>query len=399
MKSFAQALELLLQSAASVAQAETLALAQCAGRILANDVISPIDVPAYDNSQMDGYAGIAVEMNNALEPLPVSQRIAAGHPGVALESGTVARIFTGAPIPPGANAVIMQEQVSVLDDGCIKLLEPVTLGQNIRPKAGDLHQGQVVLKKGRRLAPADLALSASVGIGGLTVVRRLKVAVFSSGDELRQPGEPLVSGQIYDSNRPMVASLAQELGCDVMDMGCLPDRLDETVSRMRKASEQCDVMLTCGGVSVGEEDHIKSAVSSLGALDLWKIAIKPGKPFAHGCVGNAVFMGMPGNPVAAWVTFALLVRPVLLKMSGANDRELMPQACRVPAAFDWPKPDARQEFLRGWLDESGCAQIFERQNSGVLSSVTESTGLVEIPASTPVRTGEYVRFIPYTELR
>lgn len=399
MKSFDEALALLLQSAVPVGKSQSLALAHCPGRILAKDMVSPIDVPAYDNSQMDGYAGVAVEMNNALEPMRVSQRIAAGHPGVALESGTVARIFTGAPIPPGANAVVMQEQVSVQADGRIKLLEPVAPGQNIRSKAGDLRQGQIVLHQGKRLTAADIALCASVGLRELEVMHKLRVAVFSSGDELRQPGEPLATGQIYDSNRPMILLLTRELGCEVIDMGCLPDRLDETVSRMRKAGDECDVMLTCGGVSVGEEDHIKAAVSSLGALDLWKIAIKPGKPFAHGRVGQAVFMGMPGNPVAAWVTFALLVRPVLLKMAGANAGAITTQAFRVPAGFDWPKPDSRLEFLRGWLDERGCAQIFDRQNSGVLSSVSASSGLVEIPASTPVRAGEYVRFIPYTELR
>jgi molybdopterin molybdotransferase len=348
---------------------------------------------------MDGYAGVAVEMNNALEPLTVSQRIPAGHPGGMLEPGTVARIFTGAPIPAGANAVVMQEQVGVFEDGRIKLLEPVMPGQNIRPKAGDLHQGQRVLEKGRRLAPADIALCASISLQELSVMQRLRVAVFSSGDELRQPGEALSAGQIYDSNRPMVIALTRELGCDVIDMGCLPDQLDETVSRMREASQACDVMLTCGGVSVGEEDHIKAAVSTLGSLDLWKLSMKPGKPFAFGKVGDAVFMGMPGNPVAAWVTFALLVRPVLLKMAGANEQVFKVQSYRVPAAFDWAKPDSRQEFLRGSLDDRGCARIFDRQNSGVLSSVTESTGLVEIPASTPVRAGEYVRFIPYTGLR
>jgi molybdopterin molybdotransferase len=353
-------------------------------------------VPAYDNSQMDGYAGVAVEMNNALAPLLVSQRIAAGHPGSPLAPGTVARIFTGAAIPSGANAVVMQEQTAAEDAHSIRLLQPVAPGQNIRPKAGDLHCGQVILQRGRRLSAADIGLCASVGLARVSVMRRLRVAVFSSGDELRQPGESLSFGQLYDSNRRMILALVRGAGCTPIDMGCLPDQYAVTRDRLQQAASQCDALLTCGGVSVGEEDHIKSAISALGTLDLWKVAIKPGKPFAFGRVGEAVFMGMPGNPVAAWVTFCLLIRPALLTLAGA--RVSPPIGSRRPAAFDWPQPDSRLEYLRGWLDAQGAAHIHPRQNSSVLSSVTESAGLVEIPASTPVRTGESVRFIPYTEL-
>ena len=396
MKSLNQALELLLESVTPVQETESLPVLDCSGRVLAADITSPIDVPAYDNSQMDGYAGVAVEMNNAIEPMRVSQRIPAGHPGAALEPGTVARIFTGAPIPPGANAVIMQEQAQVSEDGGVKFTEPATPGQNIRPRAGDLHAGQVILAKGRRLSAADIGLAASVGQTRATVFRRLKVAVFSSGDELRQPGEPLGFGQLYDSNRRMILALAAGLGCEVLDMGCIPDQLQETRDRIQNAAMQCDVLLTCGGVSVGEEDHIKTAIASLGSLDLWKVSIKPGKPFAFGRVGQATFMGMPGNPVAAWVTFALLIRPYLLAASGA--KAPAPKVYSIPAAFAWPKPDSRQEYLRGWIDESGRAQIHERQNSSVLSSVTECLGLIEIPPSTPISRGEFVRFIPYTEL-
>lgn len=396
MKSLDQALSVLLGSIAPVAQTESVPLQHALGRVLAAPVTSPIDVPAYDNSQMDGYVGLAVEMNNATEPLVVSQRIPAGHPGTALAPGTVARIFTGAPIPSGANAVIMQEQVQVFDDGRIKLLEPVSPGQNIRPRAGDISCGALMLEKGRRLSAADIALCASVGQAQLTVYRRLKVAVFSSGDELRQPGQALSSGQIYDSNRPMIMGLAQGLGAEVFDMGCLPDDLAVTRARLGEAAQRCDVILTCGGVSVGEEDHIKAAISALGSLDLWKISVKPGKPFAYGRVGQSVFMGMPGNPVAAWVTFALLVRPSLMAMMGTQPNP--PLGFRVQAGFEWSKPDSRQEFLRAWIDGQGRAQIHDRQNSAVLSSVTQCNGLVEIPASTPVLAGEFVRFIPYTEI-
>ena len=396
MKSLHQALELLLSSVTPLRETESLLVADCAGRVLATDITSPIDVPAYDNSQMDGYAGVAVEMNNALGPLPVSQRIAAGHPGGPLAPGTVARIFTGAAIPSGANAVVMQEQTASEGTQSIRLLQPVVPGQNIRPRAGDLHRGQVILEKGRRLSAADIGLCASVGLAQVSVMRRLRVAVFSSGDELRQPGEPLSFGQIYDSNRRMILALVQGAGCTPIDMGCLPDEPAITRDRLQQAASQCDALLTCGGVSVGEEDHIKSAISALGTLDLWKVAIKPGKPFAFGRVGEAVFMGMPGNPVAAWVTFCLLIRPALLTLAG--ERVSPPIGSRRPAAFDWLQPDSRLEYLRGWLDAQGAAHIHTRQNSSVLSSVTESAGLVEIPASTPVRTGESVRFIPYTEL-
>ena len=396
MKSLNDALDVLLESVNPVQETESLPIMDCAGRVLAANMTSAIDVPAYDNSQMDGYAGVAVEMNNATEPLPVSQRIPAGHPGTTLKSGTVARIFTGAPIPPGANAVIMQEQAQVFEDGRVKFTEPATPGQNIRPRAGDLRTGQIILARGRRLSAADIGLAASVGQTHATVFRRLKVAVFSSGDELRQPGEPLGFGQIYDSNRRMILALAAGLGCEVLDMGCIPDQLHETRDRIHRASGQCDVLLTCGGVSVGEEDHIKAAIASLGSLDLWKVSIKPGKPFAFGRVGQATFMGMPGNPVAAWVTFCLLIRPYLLAASGAKASP--PRAYPMPAGFSWPRPDSRQEFLRGWIDESGRVQIHERQNSSVLSSVTECQGLIEIPPSTPIAKGEFVRFIPYTEL-
>jgi molybdopterin molybdotransferase len=396
MKTAAEALQILISSMRPITEMGRISVVDGLGRVLAEPVVSPIDVPAYDNSQMDGYAGVAVEMNNALDPLPVSQRIAAGHPGSPLVPGTVARIFTGAAIPSGANAVVMQEQTVAADEHSIRLRQPVAPGQNIRPKAGDLHRGQVILQKGRRLSAADIGLCASVGLAEVSVMRRLRVAVFSSGDELRQPGESLSFGQIYDSNRRMILALVQGAGCTPIDMGCLPDQFAMTRDRLQQAASQCDALLTCGGVSVGEEDHIKSAISALGTLDLWKVAIKPGKPFAFGRVGEAVFMGMPGNPVAAWVTFCLLIRPALLTLAGA--RVSPPIGSRRPAAFDWPQPDSRLEYLRGWLDAQGAAHIHERQNSSVLSSVTESAGLVEIPASTPVRAGESVRFIPYTEL-
>lgn len=400
MKSLHEAQEILLQDARHRAAAslstEAQPLAALLNRVLAADVVSPIDVPAYDNSAMDGYAGGAADMNQNGSGLVVSQRIAAGHPGSPLAPGTVARIFTGAPIPPGADAVVMQEQAQVDEEGRVRFTASVNAGQNIRPRAGDLHVGQVILAKGRRLSAADVGLLASVGRDSVPVYAPLRVAVFSSGDEIRQPGESLGHGQIYDSNRPMIGAFARALGCDVTDMGCLPDSALATRAAIASAMLKHDVILTSGGVSVGEEDHIKSVIQELGSLDLWRLSIKPGKPFAFGSLGTAAFMGMPGNPVASWVTFALLVRPYLLARMGAT--AIAVQRYQVVAGFDWPGPDPRQEFLRGFIDAQGVAQIHDRQNSSVLSSVTDCTGLIEIPPATAVRKGESVGFIPYTAL-
>ncbi len=398
MKSFDETLAMLLSAARGQARRPTIALdlADSLGRIAAQPVMSAIDVPAYDNSQMDGYGGRVAEMNLSSDPLPVSQRIPAGHPGVPLVPGTVARIFTGAPIPEGANAVIMQEQAVVSEDGRVRFTAPAEPGQNIRPRAGDIKQGQIVIQAGRRLSAADLGLCASIGVGKLEVVEPLTVGVFSSGDEIRQPGETLAPGQIYDSNRPMILGLAKSLGCRVIDLGCLPDHAEVTRERLSQAATSCDLIITCGGVSVGEEDHIKAAVSELGSLDLWKIAIKPGKPFAFGRVDQAVFMGLPGNPVAAWVTFVMLVRPYILAACGVTDTD--PHSVHLPADFDWPKPDVRKEYLRGWVNSRGCLEIHARQNSGVLSSVTECEGLIEIPAGAPQKKGALLRFIPYSAL-
>lgn len=398
MRSFDDTLAMLLDAARerSLRPSVSVDLAQALGRIAAAPVAAAIDVPAYDNSQMDGYVGRVSDINLAVAPLPVSQRIAAGHPGGPLALGTVARIFTGAPIPEGANAVVMQEQTILDEDGRVSFTEPVAPGQNIRRRAGDLKKGQVVIAQGRRLSAADLGLCASVGVGRLAVVRPLIVGVCSSGDEIRQPGEPLAAGQIYDSNRPMILGLAQALGCEVMDLGCLPDCADATRQTLADAAQTCDLMITCGGVSVGEEDHIKAAVAELGVLELWKIAIKPGKPFAFGRINQAVFMGLPGNPVAAWVTFVLLVRPYILAACGVAS--VTPHSVMVPADFDWPTPDRRQEYLRGWVNARGCLEVHPRQNSGVLSSVTESEGLIEIPAGVAHRKGAIRRFIPYSAL-
>ncbi|MBM3376873.1 MAG: molybdopterin molybdotransferase MoeA [Betaproteobacteria bacterium] len=395
MKTLEQATEQLLDRAAALVERESVPLDALLGRVLADPIVSAVDVPSFENSQVDGYALRLSDLPDS-GGLPVSQRIAAGAPAGPLEPNTVARIFTGAPVPAGADAVAMQEDCEIDPDGQVLVRAPLKQGENIRPRGGDLRAGQTALPPGRRLSAADIGLIASLGHGHATVVRRLRVAVFSSGNELRQPGSPLDAGQIYDSNRPMVMSLVRGLGAEVIDMGCLPDRLDVTAGALAEASERADVILTCGGVSVGEEDHIKAAVQQEGALALWKIAIKPGKPFAFGKVGGADFLGMPGNPVSAWVTFVFLVRPFLLKRSGVLLVDPRFHVCR--AAFERSQPDPRQEFLRASLDAQGQVVPHARQNSQILSSIAESEGLVEVPMETPVRRGDLLRFYPFGSL-
>lgn len=396
MRSLESALIELLARAPTAPEAESVSLAGALGRVLAEPIRSPIDVPGFDNAQMDGFAVCSVAVMPG-HSMPVSQRIAAGHVGVPLEAGTAARIFTGAPIPPGATAVVMQEDAAVSEDGqsvSFQVVPPE--GQFIRLRGGDLSVGAEVLPAGRRLQAADLGLLASVGIESLKVHRPLKLAVFSSGDELVQPGHPLQAGQIYDSNRPMMLSMAAALGTNVTDLGVLPDRADVTREALARAGAEYDVVLTCGGVSVGEEDHVKAAVRAEGSLDLWQVAIKPGKPFAFGRVGQAAFVGLPGNPVSAWVTFVLLVRPFLLRAAGVQRVE--PQKLVVPADFSWPRPDRRQEFLRGWLQPDGRARMHEKQNSQLLTSVTQSDCLITVPAQTPIHPGDPVNVLLFESL-
>jgi molybdopterin molybdotransferase len=401
MKSLDDALWALIEKVPAAPGTEQVAVHQALGRVLAAPVVAGFDVPSFDNSQMDGYAVRLADLQlmakgDQYGPLRVSSRIAAGDASQALADNSVARIFTGAPIPDGADAVIMQEQAALQPDGSVVFSVLPPAGDNIRPRAGDLATGQQVLSAGIRLSAADLGLIASVGHAQVTVYKPLRVAVFSSGNELRQPGQALGSGQIYDSNRPMVMALVAGLGCQVSDLGCLPDQFEVTRDALAAASQDHDIILTCGGVSVGEEDHIKAAVMDQGELDLWKVAMKPGKPFAYGRIGQANFMGMPGNPVSAWVTFVMLVRPFILKASGVADP--MPEAVWLIAGFDWPKPDVRQEFLRAWIDDEGRVAIHPKQNSQLLSSVSGSRGLVEVPAKTPIQKGDQVRYFGFPGL-
>ena len=390
---------LLAQAVAPLAQ-EEVSTFDADGRVLAQDIVSALQVPAFDNSAMDGYALRCADVAAAGAVLPVSQRIAAGSMGEPLRSGTAARIFTGAPVPPGTDAVVMQEDCVAQDDGTVRVQATPRSGQNIRRAGEDIAQGSVVLRAGTRLTPAALGLAASIGLARLPVARRPRVALFSTGDELVMPGDvapqQLPPGAIYNSNRFFLRALLQRLGCEVTDCGNLPDQREATVEALRGASASHDVVLTSGGVSVGEEDHVKPAVQQLGHLDLWQIAIKPGKPFACGRVGEAHFIGLPGNPVSSLITFLVLVRPFLLRLQGVRD--VAPKSVAVSAHFDWPKPEKRREFLRVRHNAAGGLDLFPHQGSGVLTSTVWGDGLVDHPAGKTIAHGDVVRFIAFSEL-
>lgn len=394
--------------AASETDRETVSTFEADRRVLAADVVSGLQVPPLDNSAMDGYALRCADVPAAGTVLPVSQRIAAGSQGSALSAGTAARIFTGAPVPEGADAVVMQEDCELLDDGRIRVRSVPQPGLSIRRAGEDVALGATVLARGTRLTPAALGMAASIGLATLTVARRPRVALFCTGDELVMPGDVLPAqmrpGAIYNSNRFFLRALLQRLGCEVSDLGIVPDREDATVAALRSAAQDHDLILTSGGVSVGEEDHVKPAVQALGRLELWQIAIKPGKPFAYGAIprgeggdGAAChFIGLPGNPVSSLVTFVVLVRPFLLRLQGATN--VAPAAVQLPAAFDWKRADRRREFLRARRNADGALELFPNQGSGVLTSVAWGDGLVDTPAGQPIARGETVRFLPFEDL-
>ncbi len=395
------ALTELLAQARPLAGVDTVSTFDADGRVLAQAAISPLQVPQQDNSAMDGYALRCADVAAAGVELRVSQRIAAGDSGQPLLPGTAARIFTGAPVPAGADAVVMQEDCEALDDGQrVRINHLPSPGQAIRRAGEDITLGAQVLAAGTRLTPAELGLAASIGLAQLQVARRPRVALFSTGDELVMPGEVapehMRPGAIYNSNRFFLRAMLQRLGCAVTDMGVVPDRLDATVAALREAAQGHDLILTSGGVSVGEEDHVKPAVQSLGSLDLWQIAIKPGKPFAYGRIGGAHFIGLPGNPVSRFITFALVVRPFLLRLQGVVD--VAPKTIAASAGFDWPKVDKRREFLRARHGADGRLELFANQGSGVLTSVAWGDGLVDNPAGHAIARGDQVRFLPFTDL-
>ena len=412
LMSLDEALSLVLKDMKPLVQTDWVNTFDADGRVLAQDLVSQLQVPPQDNSSMDGYALRIEDVSQLGSRLRVTQRIPAGHHGHALGQGEAARIFTGAPIPAGANAVVMQEDTTAIEASNSSANLPEVMintlpleGQWIRRSGEDVTKGAVVLAKGTRLDPAALGLAASIGADKLEVTRKPRVALFSTGDELVMPGdvapENMRPGAIYNSNRFFLRALLVRAGCDVTDLGIVPDKFDATLKVLRDAAANHDLVLTSGGVSVGEEDHVKPAVEALGGLNLWQISMKPGKPFAFGFLNSQVsnhsafFMGLPGNPVSSFVTYQLLVRPFLLALQGVNSSQSEPLQMR--ADFDFPKPDKRREFLRVKRNAQGGLSLFPNQSSGVLTSVVWGDGVVDNPGSNPIQSGDWVRFYPFSE--
>jgi molybdopterin molybdotransferase len=408
------ALVALLATVRPLERLETVPTLEADGRFLAVSLRSALDVPGSDNSSMDGYAVRCADLLQAGSAgLPVSQRVPAGSAPGPLTAGTVARVFTGAPIPAGADSVVMQEEAEVVGelDGqpLVRFKSQPGPGQWIRRRGEDIALGATVLPAGTRLGPAALGLAASMGFDRLVVQGRARVALFSTGDELVMPGdippEQMKPGAIYNSNRFFLRTLLQRLGCEVTDLGIVPDRRDATLAAFAAAAQAHDLILTSGGVSVGEEDHVKPAVQQLGGLDLWQIGMKPGKPFAHGWVqredgaGRCHFIGLPGNPVSSFVTFLLLVRPFLWRLQGGSaDRPALPQARPMVAHFDLPRPDRRREFLRVRCNDQGGLDLFPNQSSGVLTSVAWADGLIDHPAGHTIARGDMVNYLSFDSL-
>ena len=396
-----EALAVLLAGASPVAEIEQVPTLEATGRVLARAQRSQIDVPPLDNSAMDGYAVRAADVKAPETRLRVAQRIQAGEVGVALEPGGAARIFTGAPVPQGADAIVMQEFCAA-EDGHVIVKKVPRPEEWIRRRGSDIRSGDEILAAGIQLRPQDTGLAASIGIARLPAYRRVRVGLFFTGDELVMPGDPLPPGRIYNSNRFTLNGLARGLGCEVRDYGIVPDSLEATRSVLRRAAAENDLIVTSGGVSVGEADFVKPAVEAEGSLLMWKIAMKPGRPLAFGRVrgggtgGEAAFIGLPGNPVSSFVTFLVFVRPFLLRTQGVAAVE--PRALEARADFDWSDPDPRREFLRVKWNQAGGLNLYPTQDSAVLTSTAWADGLVDNPPNHPIRKGDRVRFVPYAEL-
>ena len=416
MLTVAQALQTLLQAVRPLQEIEQVSTLAANGRVLALAQNSGLYVPPMDNTQMDGYAVRAADCESGCARLKVSQRIPAGVIGEPLQAGTAARIFTGAFIPVGADAVVMQEQCEVEklvdSDGehtFVTIHHQVQPGEWIRRQGEDIHKGAEILSAGTRLRPQELGLAASVGLATLPVLRALRVAVFFTGDELTMPGETLKEGSIYNSNRFLLTGLLQNLGCHITDYGIVPDSLAATRATLREAAQEHDLIITSGGVSVGEEDHIRPAVEAEGHINMWQIAVKPGKPLAFGEVRRAIaqeqgseyadtafFLGLPGNPVSSFVTFLLFVRPFILRMQGIQN--ITPMSYAMRADFEWKKADKRNEFLRAKINSQGGLTIFPNQSSGVLTSTVWGDGLIDLAAGQTITQGDMVKFIPFSGL-
>lgn len=397
--SFDDALAQILLQANPPLPIEELSAFDVFDRVLARDVRAALNVPPMDNTQMDGYAVRQADLAVG-RPMRVSQRVPAGKVGSALEAGTAARVFTGAMIPAGADAVIMQEMAEPQGDSVVFRQLPKD-GEWIRRIGEDIKAGSVILPAGTRLSPQAAGLAASVGLATLPVRARVRVACFSTGDELAMPGETLKPGAIFNSNRFVLLSLLRKLGCLVTDLGIIADSLQATRDALGQAAQGNDLIITCGGMSVGEEDHVKPAVEAEGSLSLWNIAMKPGKPLAYGTVkrqaGDPVhFIGLPGNPVSAFVTFLLFARPFILRLQGMTD--VTPARVELRADFDWAKPDRRREFLRARINSKGGLDLFPNQGSAVLTSTVWADGLVDNPAGRAIKSGDPVQFIAMSTL-
>lgn len=393
MLSVSEAIDSLLRDSKRLVRSEEIDLLAGLGRTLAQDIIAPVDVPPADNSAMDGYAFRHAEWQDVDHAIPLSQRITAGSLPGALEPGTAARIFTGAEVPAGADTVVMQEHCEA-SQNAVQVKKLPAFGSNIRPRAQDIRAGQKILSAGHRLRAQDLGLIASQGMARICVYRRLRVAILSTGDELAEPGSEIKAGQIFNSNRFTMQGQLTAWDFDIVDMGVArddPDVIRETFSR---AAEQADVILSSGGVSVGEEDHVKDVVESLGAIDLWRIAIKPGKPFAFGRVRDTPFLGLPGNPVSVFVTLLIIARPYLFACQGISDKTA---STSLQRALFSKKGSAREDYLRVRSSGEGL-KLFSSQSSGILFSTTWGDGLVRQKVDEDINEGDMLEYIPYATL-
>ena len=402
MMSVDEAVGIITSRVAAVKEGETVALGEADGRVLACDVAAPLPLPPFTNSAVDGYAVQSRDLPQAKErAFPVTGRVAAGASANAVQPGHAVRIFTGAPMPDGTDTVFMQEDVRIDEAGHVVLPAGLKPGANVRPAGEDVPQGRVALKAGQRLRPQDVALAAAFGLTQIEVVRRLRVAVFSTGDELASPGAPRAATQLFDSNRFMLMAMLKRLGCEVSDLGILRDERAPLANALKQVAARHDLILTTGGVSTGEEDHVKAGVESAGTLVLWRMAIKPGRPVAMGIIGGTPFLGLPGNPVASFVTFVHVVRPTVLALSGALPEPLRPMPVR--AAFTYRKKPGRREYVRVMLRKVGDGALeaikFPREGAGLLSSLVDTDGLVELgEAITQVEPGQSVGFLAYAGL-
>jgi len=402
MMSVDKAVGIIAARVTPLAEVETVSLADADGRVLARDLAAPLPLPPFTNSAVDGYAVASLDLpRGEARSFPLAGRVQAGAAAQAAQPGHAVRIFTGAPMPEGTDTVFMQEDVEIDDAGRVVLPVGLRPGANVRPVGEDIPQGEVALKAGQRLRPQDIALAAAFGLTQLDVVRRLRVAVFSTGNELASPGGARAAPQLFDSNRFMLMAMLKRLGCEVSDLGILRDERTSLADGLKQVASRHDLILTTGGVSTGEEDHVKAAVESVGKLVLWRMAIKPGRPVAMGIIDGAPLIGLPGNPVASFVTFVHVVRPTVLALLGARPAPLVPMP--VAAAFSYKKKLGRREYVRVALRkrEDGMleAQKFPREGAGLLSSLVETDGLVELgEAVTKVEPGDTIGFLGYAGL-